>query len=355
MRRVGSIIVGQGVAGTMIHYHLMKSGKKAIVFDENTDILNSSSVALGMANPITGRNLVKSWMVEEIFPFARKMYLELEKLLNVSLLTEKEILKLFSSQKEVNQWEIRSTEAGYEQYLSNTELNNYPEVNAPYGYGRINKGFWVDTFVLIGQYRSFLESRNEFDGEKFSYSNLEILSSEVRYKDIVANNIIFCEGYKTASNPFFNYLPVKSNKGEIIDFEMDLDIDEVLNRNGNFVPLKRGYFKMGATFDRDFKTIYPTEEGLSELKEKLDSVINIPYIINNHYAGIRPTSIDRRPILGSHPEYNNIFIFNGMGTKGVTLSPYFSNQLVDHVLTKNRLLETVDIKRFIDLYKKEIY
>lgn len=355
MRRVDSIIVGQGIAGTMTHYHLMKSGKKAFVFDEDTKNLNSSSVALGMANPITGRNLVKSWMVEEIFPYARKVYFELEKLLNISLLTEKEILKLFSSQKEVNHWEIKSTESDYKHYLSDTEPNIYPEIKAPYGYGRIKQAFWVDTFVLISQYRSFLETREELSKESFLYSDLEISPIEVKYKDIVAKNIIFCEGYKTASNPYFNYLPIKSNKGEIIDFEMDLDIAEVLNRNGNTVPLKKGFFKMGATFDRDFKHINPTEEGLSELKDKLDGVLNTSYKITNHYAGIRPTSIDRRPILGSHPEYNNMFIFNGMGTKGVTLSPYFSSQLVEHIISKNILPKTIDIKRFRDLYKKEIY
>lgn len=355
MRRVDSIIVGQGLAGTMIHYHLMKSGKKAIVFDDNIENINSSSVALGMANPITGRNLVKSWMVEDIFPYAKETYFELEKLLNVTLLTEKEILKLFSSQKEVNQWEIKSTESAYEEYLSDTETNIYPEIKAPYGFGRIKQAFWIDTFILIQQYNKLLKSRNEIVEDVFAYSNLEISSSEVMYKDVVANNIIFCEGYKTSSNPYFNYLPIRSNKGEIIDFEMDFDIEEVINRNGNIVPLKKGFFKLGATFDRDFKTIHPTEEGLSELKVKLDGVLNASYRITNHYAGIRPTTIDRRPILGSHPDYSNMFIFNGMGTKGVTLSPYFSNQLVNHILTKNMLLKTVDIKRFKDLYKKEIY
>lgn len=355
MRRVDSIIVGQGLAGTMIHYHLMKSGKKAIVFDDNIENINSSSVALGMANPITGRNLVKSWMVEDIFPYAKETYFELEKLLNVTLLTEKEILKLFSSQKEVNQWEIKSTESAYEEYLSDTETNIYPEIKAPYGFGRINQAFWIDTFILIQQYNKLLKSRNEIVEDVFAYSNLEISSSEVMYKDVLANNIIFCEGYKTSSNPYFNYLPIRSNKGEIIDFEMDFDIEEVLNRNGNIVPLKKGFFKLGATFDRDFKTIHPTEEGLSELKVKLDGVLNASYRITNHYAGIRPTTIDRRPILGSHPDYSNMFIFNGMGTKGVTLSPYFSNQLVDYILTKDILLKTVDIKRFRDLYKKEIY
>ncbi len=150
-------------------------------------------------------------------------------------------------------------------------------------------------------------------------------------------------------------MPIKSNKGEIIDFEMNFDMENVLNRNGNIVPLKKGIFKLGATFDRDFKTIYPTEEGLSELKVKLDAVLNASYSITNHYAGIRPTTIDRRPILGSHPDHTNMFIFNGMGTKGVTLSPYFSKQLVDFILSNKILPKMVDISRFINLYKKEIY
>jgi glycine/D-amino acid oxidase-like deaminating enzyme len=68
--------------------------------------------------------------------------------------------------------------------------------------------------------------------------------------------------------------------------------------------------------------------------------------------GIRPTTIDRRPIIGCHPLYKNLVIFNGLGTKGVSLAPYFSAQVAQWLEGKGEILKEVNIKRFNALYSK---
>ena len=71
-----------------------------------------------------------------------------------------------------------------------------------------------------------------------------------------------------------------------------------------------------------------------------------------HEVGIRPTVIDRRPLLGKHPEFDNILIFNGLGTKGVMLAPYFAQHLVDFI--EGNILELegeVNINRFNKYFK----
>jgi glycine/D-amino acid oxidase-like deaminating enzyme len=40
-----------------------------------------------------------------------------------------------------------------------------------------------------------------------------------------------------------------------------------------------------------------------------------------HFAGVRPTVKDRRPLVGTHAEYSAIHILNGLGTRGVMLGP----------------------------------
>ncbi len=88
-------------------------------------------------------------------------------------------------------------------------------------------------------------------------------------------------------------------------------------------------------------------------EEKLAQLINCNYTILDQQAGVRPSSSDRRPIIGLHPEYNNLFIFNGLGTKGVMLAPYFAKKFVNFYLQKETLPPEVNVGRFYSLYAGE--
>jgi glycine oxidase len=85
---------------------------------------------------------------------------------------------------------------------------------------------------------------------------------------------------------------------------------------------------------------------LKELTEKLNELAVFPYKITNQSWGIRPTTPDRRPILGAHPEHQNVLIFNGLGTKGVSLAPYFSQVLSELLENEVPLNKEVDIQRY---------
>ena len=75
-------------------------------------------------------------------------------------------------------------------------------------------------------------------------------------------------------------------------------------------------------------------------------MLKVPYEIRDHKAAVRPTVKDRRPLLGVHPEFPNIFIFNGLGTKGASQGPYFANHMADFLTENTPLDPEVDIRRF---------
>ena len=68
-------------------------------------------------------------------------------------------------------------------------------------------------------------------------------------------------------------------------------------------------------------------------------------------AAIRPNVADRRPLLGRHPEHERLFLFNGMGSKGVMLAPYFAKQLVGHIYTNGPIEPEADLNRFAKRYR----
>jgi len=78
----------------------------------------------------------------------------------------------------------------------------------------------------------------------------------------------------------------------------------------------------------------------------VESWLKLPFTIIDHRAAVRPATLERRPFVGFHPQYNSVGIFNGMGTKGCSLAPFFANQLVQHIIHRTPIHSEADVKRF---------
>jgi hypothetical protein len=63
--------------------------------------------------------------------------------------------------------------------------------------------------------------------------------------------------------------------------------------------------------------------------------------------------IERRPFVGLHPNCAAVGIFNGMGTKGCSLAPYFANQFTQYFLNNIAIDELADVKRFSRLLSRK--
>jgi S-adenosylmethionine synthetase len=82
-------------------------------------------------------------------------------------------------------------------------------------------------------------------------------------------------------------------------------------------------------FNDDIKYfVNPTGKFVIGGPKKLEELVSFPFQIISQEWGMRPTTRDRKPIMGAHPEDPSVIIFNGLGTKGVSLSPYLSPNLV---------------------------
>ncbi|MEZ5024473.1 MAG: FAD-binding oxidoreductase [Chitinophagales bacterium] len=347
IKKYDYIIVGQGVAGTCLAFQLIKQGKKVLVIDEHNPN-SSSNVATGIINPITGRKMVKSWMVEELLPFAKSFYNEMEEELGIECYFSKPIYKIFNTVQEQNEYLLKSDEAEYEEYLSPIIYPDWVGVKTPFGVGTSKQTAWVDLALLIQSFRDYLKENNCLLDEKVDYNELTISNEGLTYKTIAANKIVFCEGFKGRYNPFFNHLPFSFAKGETLTIKCnDLNyLDGILNKGGQIIPINDNLFSVGSTFKWDDIEETTTEQGLAELKKKFEKTCSLPYEIVEHKVGIRPTVKDRRPFLGASPKSDNVYVFNGMGTKGISLSPYFANHLIWHMEKGEPLLKEVDIKRF---------
>ena len=345
---IDMIIVGQGLAGSTLGIRALENGLSVLVFDDPAQN-KSTVVAAGLFNPVTGRNLVKSWLADKVFPDLHDFYFHAERLTGGKFFYPMTVYKPFASIEEQNEWMSRSADEAYRDYISGVFSPNSfdSKVRDPFGGIAFKRSGYVDTRAFVEAVRAYLQQRSAYRAGRFHYENLELLQDGVRYGDVYAKRVVFCQGVHNRSNPWFARFPVNSLKGEFITIQCDWQNDVILNRGVYMVPgTKGGEWRVGATYNWNDHAPATTSWARQELSGKLEEILSTTYTITDQQWGVRPTTRDRKPIIGSHPLHPSLVIFNGLGTKGVSLAPYFSGVLIRWMEKKGTIESEADVTRF---------
>jgi glycine oxidase len=346
------IIVGHGLAANVL-MHRFHANQISFATIGNTELSKCSRVAAGIWNPVVFKRATKSWMAEELIKELNIFYSECESNFGKKIVTQRNIIKPFVQEQEKELWRKKSR-TDLIDYIDGEVHHDQPNelmhCNVQHGYGVVKHCGNLNVSAFIDYSSTYFKEQIIY--ESFDHRQLSVLPNKVSYRDVQAKHIIFCEGYCVKDNIFFNWIPLKPAKGEVLTIETEkLNLNnQIFNKNGFLMDLRPGIFSAGATYEWQDLSEHQSEQGLSELKSKLHDMINCDYHILRHDSGIRPSSIDRRPLIGSHPVHKNLFVFNGLGTKGVMLAPYFAKKFVNFYLQKEKLNPEVDISRFYRLY-----
>lgn len=341
------LLVGQGLAGTILSHRLLQRGCSfQIIADEFTG--TSSEVAAGLINPITGRRLVKSWRFEELRASLEPFYQELEQTLEQRFIFPLSIIRILKDAKAQNLWDVQTTKPGYEFYIaSKVDQAAFSEVIRDFpSYGQVNGGYTVDWPGLLRAYRRRLIAENRLISTRLKHSALQKSPEGWHYQGQTYRRVIFCEGQAVRHNPWFQYLPFEYAKGEVLLIRLqEGTLKAAVKHRMLLVPLPSGLIWAGSNYERGASDIQPTPGVKERIVEHIESLIKVPWKVEEHRIAIRPTTYDRRPFLGEHPEAKGLYIFNGLGTKGSSLAPFWSDHLLDHLLEGQALDEQVSIYR----------
>jgi glycine oxidase len=328
-QQVDYIIVGQGLAGATLAVQLINRDRKILVIDEPAKN-RASRVAAGLFNPVTGQNSVRTWMADQLFPYLHKFYRDVETLTGKRFFHPQTLYKPFGSVSEQNDWMGKSSDPGYGEFVERIALAPAfgTLLRDEFGGLFLRQSGFLKTNIFLDAVAALVKDRGIFRDELFVDENLKISEDFVEYDSVIASKIIFCQGERTTSNKWFAKAPVRALKGETLRIKIDWDKDVILNRGVYMVPENvHSEFRVGATYKFNDRTPGVSAEGRAELIDKLNAFLNIPFEVLGHDWGIRPTTNDRKPLLGCHKESERLVFFNGLGTKGVTLAPYFSDML----------------------------
>jgi glycine/D-amino acid oxidase-like deaminating enzyme len=343
------IVVGQGLAGSSVAVQLLQRNKRILVIDQPGG--NSSSrIAAGLFNPITGRKMTKTWLADTLFPYLHTFYTAVEERTGESFFHPKPLYRPFLSIEEQNEWMAKSSEPAYAPYIDTVHTEAaVPGIRDPWGGLMLRQCGYLNTTRYIDAVRRWIEEENIFLEETFDPLGAQITPEGVHYGAYRASKIIFCQGITPAKG--FEWLPVRPLKGETIRIKTDFRHNAIINRGVYVVPGSApGELRVGGTYNFQDMTPVVTPEAKETLNEKMKELVDFPYEITGQEWGMRPTVPDRRPLMGSLPALPAAAVFTGLGTKGVSMSPYFSEVLIRRLENQAPLHKEVDIERYKSLY-----
>jgi glycine/D-amino acid oxidase-like deaminating enzyme len=351
--QVDCLIIGQGLAGSLLAWELLRRNCKVAVVDNGKE--NASLVAAGIINPITGMRFAKTANVDTLLPVALDCYNQLSAFFHQRFYMDKPMIRVFRHEAELVLSTKRQGQVGYAPYLGSICTSGHPEIPGfatPYGYIEQRQTGHLLTAPLLAQLQKYLIGQNAYRQATVNYNEFH-LDDAVQWQDIQANRVIYCEGHQGSQNPWFSWLPFQPVKGEIMTLSHQTELPDAMLNYGNWLlPLSPDTVRIGATFDRINIDTQPSEQGkqtlLATLKPHNPRLAQATVV--QHQAGIRPCTADKYPFVGKHPQHPQIAIFNGFGAKGGLQIPWYSQRFADYLLHHKPLPPSCDIQRFQSAY-----
>lgn len=343
------LIVGQGLAGSLLAMALLDAGKRVLMLDDGWRGA-SSLAASGVINPVSGQRLAKDPELEHLLPAALETYKALGKRFGASLIQSKALLRLVQSADELERLKMRRLDTSYQALLGPWVSPEAlpPEVKAPLGGFYQQQVYLVDVALLLRLVRDFLQEQGLLIQEAFEPESLAFGPAGLRYGPHQASALVFCEGYRVGDNPWFAALPWQPAKGQSLVLEIPADLpDAILSAGKGLIPLGKGRYRLGSTYERDWQDDRPTTAARDELLAGLAGLLHKPpeYLVLEQASGIRPAAAGSRPLIGRHPGLPSLHLFNGFGSKGVLLIPGYARDFAQALCQPGPLPSHLDLSR----------
>jgi glycine/D-amino acid oxidase-like deaminating enzyme len=341
-RACDTLIIGAGLAGSLLAYRLTRAGNSVLLVNDPA-VKAASRAAAGLINPVTGQRLVLQANIEALLASALDLYRDIESRFNVKLLYPRDMLRVFRNEKEREAWENRKKESDYSPFID----HELCEFNGREAFVQHHTGN-LDTNLLLDTLHGAFRHQKILIDAPVEYRDIHIEPTSVSWQAISADRIIFCEGWRGENNPWFSHLPFQPAKGEILTLTTSAPVPaRIINHGKWLLPINGNRFKFGATYEWNELDETPTDKARDELLSVMAETFPSPGAeVIEHVAGVRPGTRDKHPFLGFCQEHSHIGIFNGFGSKGSLLIPWYAQRFASNVTTGTTLPSEADIGRF---------
>jgi glycine oxidase len=339
------IIVGQGLAGTTLAWHLLDAGQRVLLLDA-CEAVTSSKIAAGLITPITGKRLRLSWRCDEFLPVARKFYTSIEKQTGQQFFNDRIAVRLLKSDEERQYWSDCQLNPDYQSHMATPQP--MPLLNPGLG-DASGGGFAMNAAQL--DVAAYLEaSRAELTWEPMTLDwqrDVTFSADEISVGGHRARTLISCEGYAAARNPHFSWVPFNAAKGDILTVRFHTPVPHQSLHRGIWIAPTADHkiFRIGSTYDWEQLDQEPNTAARNNIESRLKEFFHVPYTVLDHHAAVRPIIQESKAFVGMHPEQERLGFFNGLGSKGSLHAPWYAQCFTDHLVHKKPLPEDLDIRK----------
>jgi glycine oxidase len=346
MKFIDYLVVGQGLAGSLLALLLRERDRSVVVVD-NGHRHAASKAAGGIINPITGKRLNRAGLINELMKRVFTVYPRIEAQLGVPLFRPRTILRLLQNAEEMDRWSRQSNLSEYQEYVSDSLPEPFPLFRSKFGVFEVTQAAQLDIRRLILRTRGLLHSQQSLIDRPFSYGDLSIFSDRVCWQRFTARYAIFCEGYRMVSNPYFSEIKLNPAKGETLTLATSDFAEDRIVQHGKWIFRNvAGEILAGTNYQWDSLDEKPTEAAKKEIERAIREFFVSDFETVEQRAGVRPvTRADNRPVVGVHPRQPRLAILNGLGSKGALQAPFAAQELVAALEEGKPILKEIDLCR----------
>lgn len=344
--KVDYLIVGQGLAGSLLAWELLQRGKRILVVDRDEET-TSSKVAAGLVTPLTGAKFKLTPEFENRLRFAAKFYWETEEATGGRFYYHLPILKLFRGEAEAEAWSACDHSAGSPLQPYSAPLNLSPGLlRDEFGGFEMRGGGWLNVPAFLEATRIHLLERAAYAIGQVKAEDVKPSPRGVVWKNVDAGRILFAEGWRADKNRFFDWLTMRSARGDILEVKIPAlaAVDRIVNRGAWLLPLGGARFRTGSNYRHDLTAVTPDASGRREIMDGLETITHHPCEVLDHQCAIRPIIRRSQVFCGIHPSFPAVGFLNGLGSKGVVNGPWYAARLIAHLEDREPLPPEADLR-----------
>jgi glycine oxidase len=345
-------IIGGGIIGQSIAYHLAKEGVSVLVLESHKIGTGATSAAAGMlgANSELEKNDTFYQFAKESQRLYHSLQYELSERsqINIGLIDkgmykiamnddEADSLKEAASYYESVEWHEKEMVLEHEPTLS-TSIKGALYIKED---GHVSPLHVCAAFSksasLLGA--TILENSPVHAIKKTSKNGFTLSTPRA---DFSVNKVVIANG--VWSEHFFKQLGVNAGmkpvKGECLSVKSsEISLEKTIFYDHCYiVPKGDGRIVIGATMVEDDWSTAPTIGGIQSLIEKITPIM--PSIASSQlyetWSGLRPQSHDGKPYIGQHPDGEHIYFATGHYRNGILLAPKTGEMVRDLILGRQQ-------------------
>lgn len=356
------VILGAGLAGLTLAHSCISLGLKLAIVDTSSIGMGASGVPISLINPIAGKQAKLTWQANACLSSIEHRLEQIATLTNSSFYSPTGILRPamdpLTFEKFKKSYQKSFTSESWIHFIDEAEMRaRLPELACVGGGFWLEKGGVVDTPAYL---KALLEVLQNADVDILLYQQsiqtTEALGSwtiKSPYEEVQSNALVVSSGFRSKEMEFWKWLPLHTIKGQVLHYRSHSYLPWRYGISGEgYMAHLNGYdWVIGSTYEHRYENETPDQMGRETLEKKADlhiASLRQQSTFQQHWASVRLGTPNRLPVIGEHPSQKNLYIFAGMGSKGLLYSSYLAEMLAHHLTDPSTSLPVeVSVNRFI--------